>query len=187
MRLRPFLIVVFGVRFRGRWVISFRWWSASVSGCRSRRSIGRCLGGPRHGSCRCAVTGVRVQGSRRRTLQAHCLVLSTAPDSDGGQRTVPVTHPFHPWLGREFVFVAVRRMWGEERVFFLDADGVERSLPTGWTDAGKPDVMQPSPVSYGQAGHQIRHCGSEAYLTGDSAQAVGRALPAGNAAHPPHQ
>ena len=24
----------------------------------------------------------------------------------------PVTHPFHPWLGREFVLVAVRQMWG---------------------------------------------------------------------------
>ena len=46
-----------------------------------------------------------------------------------------MTHPFHPWLGREFVFVAVRQTWGEDRVFFFDQGGVQRSLPRAWTDA----------------------------------------------------
>jgi hypothetical protein len=50
-----------------------------------------------------------------------------------------VTHPFHPWVGREFVFVAVRQTWGEDRVFFLEVDGIQRSLPTAWTDAAEPD------------------------------------------------
>jgi len=50
-----------------------------------------------------------------------------------------VTHPFHPWTGREFVLVGVRQAWGEDRVFFLDDDGVQRSVPTGWTDAATPD------------------------------------------------
>ena len=50
-----------------------------------------------------------------------------------------MTHPFHPWVGREFVFVAVRQTWGEERVFFLDGGGAQRSLPLGWTDAADPD------------------------------------------------
>ena len=35
-----------------------------------------------------------------------------------------MTHPFHPWVGREFVFVAIRQAWGEDRVFFFDEDGV---------------------------------------------------------------
>ena len=48
-------------------------------------------------------------------------------------------HPFHPWVGREFVFVGIRQAWGEDRVFFFDADGAQRSLPTGWTDAVVPD------------------------------------------------
>jgi hypothetical protein len=52
-----------------------------------------------------------------------------------------VTHPFHPWVGREFVFVAVRQTWGEDRVFVFDADGAQRSLPRGWTDAGDVDVF----------------------------------------------
>jgi Family of unknown function (DUF5372) len=52
-----------------------------------------------------------------------------------------VTHPFHPWRGREFVFVSVRQTWGEDRVFFLDEDATMRSLPTAWTDAAQPDVF----------------------------------------------
>jgi Family of unknown function (DUF5372) len=52
-----------------------------------------------------------------------------------------VTHPFHPWHGREFVFLAVRQIWSEDRVFFLDADGRQHSLPVGWTDAAEPDVF----------------------------------------------
>jgi hypothetical protein len=50
-----------------------------------------------------------------------------------------VTHPFHPWCGREFAFIAVRQNWGEDRVFFFDDEGVQRSLPRGWTDAGDVD------------------------------------------------
>ena len=50
-----------------------------------------------------------------------------------------MTHPFHPWHGREFVFVGVRQTWEEDRVFLLDADGTQRSLPSAWTDAAAPD------------------------------------------------
>jgi hypothetical protein len=66
------------------------------------------------------------------------LAPSTAPDA-GGEQRVRVTHPFHPWVGREFAFVAVRQTWGEERVFFFDDDGTQRSLPTGWTDVAPVD------------------------------------------------
>ena len=52
-----------------------------------------------------------------------------------------MTHPFHPWSGREFVFLAVRQTWSEDRVFFLDGDGRQYSLPAGWTDAVEPDVF----------------------------------------------
>jgi hypothetical protein len=54
---------------------------------------------------------------------------------------VRVTHPFHPWSGREFVFAAVRQTWAEDRVFFLDEDGRQYSLPVGWTDAAGPDLF----------------------------------------------
>jgi hypothetical protein len=47
---------------------------------------------------------------------------------------VRVTHPFHPWVGREFVFVAVRQTWGQDRVFLVDEDGRQWSVPRAWTD-----------------------------------------------------
>jgi Family of unknown function (DUF5372) len=52
-----------------------------------------------------------------------------------------VTHPFHPWSGRTFEFVVVRRMWRQDRVFFVVDDGTVTSLPTAWTDAVEPDVF----------------------------------------------
>jgi Family of unknown function (DUF5372) len=42
-------------------------------------------------------------------------------------------------LGREFVFVAARQTWGEDRVFFLAEDGTQKSLPRAWTDMADPD------------------------------------------------
>ena len=52
-----------------------------------------------------------------------------------------MTHAFHPWVGREFVLVGVRQAWGEDRVFFFDEHGAQRSLPTWWTDAAVPDAF----------------------------------------------
>jgi hypothetical protein len=39
------------------------------------------------------------------------------------------------------LFLSLGRNWGEDRVFFLDDDGVKRSLPVGFTDAMPPDVF----------------------------------------------
>ena len=50
-----------------------------------------------------------------------------------------MTHPFHPWVEREFVFVAVRQTWGQDRVFLLDADGCQWSVPRAWTDMRNED------------------------------------------------
>jgi hypothetical protein len=52
-----------------------------------------------------------------------------------------VTHPFHPWSGREFVFVAVQQTWRQDRVFFFGDDGALKSLPLSWTDVAEPDVF----------------------------------------------
>ncbi len=52
-----------------------------------------------------------------------------------------VIHPFHPLTGREFMFIALRQTWGEDRVFFYDDDGAVASLPVGWTDAAPVDVF----------------------------------------------
>ena len=37
--------------------------------------------------------------------------------------------------------MAVRRTWGEDRVFFFGEDGTQKSLPRGWTDAADVDVF----------------------------------------------
>lgn len=52
-----------------------------------------------------------------------------------------MTHPFHPWSGREFEFIAVRRTWEQDRVFFFDRQGTQRSLPRAFTDAADPDAF----------------------------------------------
>jgi hypothetical protein len=68
-------------------------------------------------------------------------VSSTTPDPDDERRIVRVTHRFHPWFGCEFVLLGVRQNWSQDRVFFLDEDGVQYSLPVGWTDAVGQDVF----------------------------------------------
>jgi Family of unknown function (DUF5372) len=65
----------------------------------------------------------------------------TALDPVGDQRIVRVTHPFHPWSGREFVLLAVRQTWSEDRVLFLDGDSRQFSQPVGRTDAAEPDAF----------------------------------------------
>jgi hypothetical protein len=37
------------------------------------------------------------------------------------------------------VFIAVRQTWGQDRVFFVDGDGVQFSMPRAWTDLGDED------------------------------------------------
>jgi steroid 5-alpha reductase family enzyme len=54
---------------------------------------------------------------------------------------VRVTHPFHPRSGEEFVFIALRRTWGEDRVLFYDENSTVCSLPVVWTDAVASDVF----------------------------------------------
>jgi len=54
---------------------------------------------------------------------------------------VRVTHQFHPWFEREFVLLGVRQTWSQDRVFFVDAEGRQFSLPVGWTDVAGLDVF----------------------------------------------
>jgi hypothetical protein len=55
-------------------------------------------------------------------------------------RQVRVTHPFHPWRGRSFPFVATKSLWGEWRVTVRLEDGSFRSLPIGWTDQAPAEL-----------------------------------------------
>jgi hypothetical protein len=52
---------------------------------------------------------------------------------------VRVTHPFHPFAGREFAFVKRRRNWQLDRVYLDVGEGELVSLPAEWTDAVPAD------------------------------------------------
>jgi hypothetical protein len=59
---------------------------------------------------------------------------STAPHSDIATRRFRVIHPFHPLFQHEFDLITYRQDWGDDRVWFADAEGRLHSLPTTWTD-----------------------------------------------------
>ncbi|MCP4038078.1 MAG: hypothetical protein GY733_14155 [bacterium] len=50
-----------------------------------------------------------------------------------------MTHPFHPLLGQEFELVTYRSNWGEDRVYYHNADGDLKSLPAAWTSVSPSD------------------------------------------------
>ena len=52
-----------------------------------------------------------------------------------------VTHPFHPWAGRELEFVKRRHNWRADRVYVRDDRGELVSLPSEWTDAVPDDAF----------------------------------------------
>jgi len=66
---------------------------------------------------------------------------STAPDPFEEAQSFRVTHVFHPLYGQEFTVVDSRSAWGEDRVYFRDATGWLRHLPTAWTSAAPRDPV----------------------------------------------
>ena len=52
-----------------------------------------------------------------------------------------MTHPFHPLRGQEFELLDYRSAWGEDRVYFHDAEGRLRRLPATWTDVLPPELI----------------------------------------------
>ena len=67
--------------------------------------------------------------------------MSIAPDLMHMAQTFRVTHPFHPWKGREFPLVNYRKNWGEARVFCQGDNDYLVSIPAGWTDVLPPDPL----------------------------------------------
>lgn len=52
---------------------------------------------------------------------------------------VRITHPFHPFFGREIDFVVRQNRWGEDRVLHRDPDGYLLWLPARWTSVEAED------------------------------------------------
>ena len=47
----------------------------------------------------------------------------------------------HPQRGKEFELLDYRSAWGEDRVYFHDAEGQLQRLPARWTDAVPPELI----------------------------------------------
>jgi len=65
--------------------------------------------------------------------------LRTAPHAEDAEQHFRVTHPFHPWRGRQFWFVDCRLCWGQWRVFYYTEDGQSAFFPASWTDVAQAD------------------------------------------------
>jgi len=66
---------------------------------------------------------------------------SIAPGRNDAKKHFGVTHPFHPLSGCEFELIEYRKNWGEDRVYFYDAEGQLQSILASCTDAGGVDVF----------------------------------------------
>ena len=65
---------------------------------------------------------------------SHWSASATAPQCDVAARRLQVTHPFHPWHGRQFELVTYKSAWGEDRVYFYNEQQQLIALPASWTD-----------------------------------------------------
>jgi hypothetical protein len=91
--------------------------------------------------------------------------LRTALDGQDLKRYFRVTHPFHPWHGRQFEFVDCRRCWGQWRVFYYAEDRQLAYFPASWTDVAEADPFVV--LSGGQAIARIEDLLRLAGLLGD--------------------
>src|SRR6266566_6231869 len=64
---------------------------------------------------------------------------STAPRGDVADTNFEITHPHHPLRGQRFKLVTYRHNWGEDRVYFHNAEGRLSSIPACWTTVVAPD------------------------------------------------
>ena len=78
----------------------------------------------------------RSQPSARR---CHWRRSSTATHGDLADTNFEITHPHHPLRGQKFKLITYRHNWGEDRVYFHNAEGCLSSIPAGWTTVVAPD------------------------------------------------
>jgi hypothetical protein len=77
--------------------------------------------------------------SRRIVRIRHWRRWSTAPHGDVADTNFEITHPHHPLRGQRFKLVTYRHNWGEDRVYFHNAEGRLSSIPACWTTVVAPD------------------------------------------------
>ena len=65
--------------------------------------------------------------------------IAPIPNKEG--RQIRITHPFHPLSGKQFDLVEHRCIFTESFVYFHDAEGHLREIPSAWTDFVKGDAF----------------------------------------------
>ena len=63
----------------------------------------------------------------------------TAWNGVQARRLFRVTHPFHPWFGREFEYEDDRERSGQRRLFYRSENGEIAYFLTKWTDQSPKD------------------------------------------------
>src|ERR1039457_4163890 len=71
--------------------------------------------------------------------QFHWRRSSTATHGDLADTNFEITHPHQPLRGQKFKLITYRHNWGEDRVYFHNAEGCLSSIPAGWTTVVAPD------------------------------------------------
>ena len=88
---------------------------------------------------RSTATGIPLSPSVPSARQRHWSQPSTTPHCEHTGTSFEVIHPHHPLRGQKFQLVTYRNNWGEDRVYFHDAEGRLRSIPASWTTAVAKD------------------------------------------------
>ncbi len=76
---------------------------------------------------------------RRAAISFNAPSIALIPNKEG--RQIRITHPFHPLSGKQFDLVEHRRIFAESFVYFHDAEGHLREIPSAWTDFVKGDAF----------------------------------------------
>ena len=85
--------------------------------------------------------------------RAFCHESSNAGCPGIGVGRFRIIHPFHPLCGAEYELVTRKLTWGEDRVFYYDANGRLKSLMTNVTDVVERDAFDR--VSAGRSAFRI--------------------------------
>jgi hypothetical protein len=50
-----------------------------------------------------------------------------------------ITHPFHPKKGKVFYLIDRKKVWGDDRIFYVNENGQLCLIPANFTDAFEKD------------------------------------------------
>ena len=52
-----------------------------------------------------------------------------------------MTHQFNPLYGKEYKMIERKKIWGEDRIQYINENNEMCLIPTSWTDVAEPDLF----------------------------------------------